>query len=192
MQGRRSWQVHFYFWWGGLNDSWGWWIFLPQLSICIRRAAIIINGALFVLFVVSCDIGPWDSHQSSSCLHCVIPRSYWSRTITSGEKPISVFVYLSLCIEICCQHLLRAIRYADQIYRAHHDTVRSKSDSHNYLSLIYEFGRQSVDSDVKTPAPLRWQPGGLGLDSLAFVAAMTSVLSDLVSWHRDRSTGNIM
>lgn len=125
-----------------MNDSWGWWIFLLQLSICIRRVAIIINGALFVLFVISCDVWPWDTHQSSSCLLCVTPWSYWSQTITTGEQPISVFLYLSVCIEICWQHILRAIRYADPIYTAHRDIEsRMESDSVSWVltQLLLEY-----------------------------------------------------
>ena len=70
---------------------------------------------------MSCDVWPWDTHQSSLCLHCVAVWSYWSEPITSGALLISAFSHLSVCIEICWQHILGAIRYAALIHTAHHD-----------------------------------------------------------------------
>lgn len=199
-----------------MNDSWGWWIFLQQLSICIRRAAIIINEEFFVLFVMSCDVWPWDIHQSSFCLHCVTPWSSWSQTIRTGEQPISVFLYLSVCTEICCQHKLRPITYADPIYSSPWHRVMSrvrqcvldtrptlrvlmdlfffffgcKPANKTDLGIINLWIWQSVDRHVKIKHPLLFADSwGLGWDLLAFLAAVTLVLSDLLRWQRDRATG---
>lgn len=75
----------FYFWWRLMNDLWVWWMYLPQLSICIRRSAITINKVSFDTFVRSCDVWLWDKHQSS--LPSLTPLSRGSQAITAGERP---------------------------------------------------------------------------------------------------------
>lgn len=171
---------------------------------------------------MSCDVWPWDTHQSSLCLHCVTVWSYWSEPITTGALLISAFSHLSVCIEICWQHILGAIRYADLIYAAHHDVesqvepgcvswVLTQPPLLEYwwiffgwtpankinVGIINLWIWQGVDRDVKKkiPVPIRWwlmadDWGGSAGFSLAFVVAVTSVLSDLVSWHGGRGLGN--
>lgn len=67
---------------------------------CIRRATSIINEASFVLFVMSCDVWPRDTDQVP-VYTALLPNHVEARQLQLQEQSISVFLYLSMYIEIC-------------------------------------------------------------------------------------------
>lgn len=113
-------------------------------------------------------------------------------------------------VRVCCQHILEAIRCADTIHTAQSIEIDSVALVTHLLQCGFIFfsvklikvglivwirppdcWQQIKKWNLKKNPPLFAYSWQLGWGSLACVADVTSVLSDLVSWHRSRGRVNV-